>query len=157
MPLIVYADFESLIPQLSTCQPSHDKSNTKQYQKHIPSGFCYHLKCFENTLYSQQQVTFVKEFNDDDLAKIFVDILEKNIKDIYKKFNFPKSMIMTMHDELDYDNFTLCHICNEELDDDRVRDHYHLSGKFGGAAHKVCKIKNGSKVFPSSISQFLWL
>ena len=38
-------------------------------------------------------------------------------------------MIMTVHDKLIYDNFTLCHICNEELGNDRVRDHCHLSGK----------------------------
>ena len=46
-------------------------------------------------------------------------------------------MIMTMHDKLVYDNYTLCHICNEELDKDKVHDHYHLSGKFRGAAHEV--------------------
>ena len=46
-----------------------------------------------------------------------------------------------MHDKLVYDNSTLCHICNEELGKDRVRDHCHLSGKFGGAAHEVCNIK----------------
>ena len=49
---IVYTDFESFTPQLSTCQPKPDKSYTKQYQKHIPSGFCYHVKCFDDTLYS---------------------------------------------------------------------------------------------------------
>ena len=46
-----------------------------------------------------------------------------------------------MHDKLVYDNSTLCHICNEELDEDRVRDHCHLSGKFRGAAHEVCNLK----------------
>ena len=75
--LIVYADFESFIPQLSTRQPNPDKSYTKQYQKHIPSGFCYHIKCFDDTLYSQHPVTFVKEFNDDDVAQIFIDTLLK--------------------------------------------------------------------------------
>ena len=87
---IVYADFESFVPQLSTCQPNPDQSYTKQYQKHIPSGFCYHKNCLDDTLYSQQSVTFVKAFNDDDVAQIFIDTLEKNIKDIYKKFKFPK-------------------------------------------------------------------
>ena len=48
---------------------------------------------------------------------------------------------MTMQDKLVYDNFTLCHICNEELGKYRVRDHCHLSGKFRGAAHKICNIK----------------
>ena len=85
-------------------------------------------KCFDDTLYSQEQVSFVKQHNDDDVAQVFIDTLEKNIKDIYKKFKFPKSMIMTMHDNTAYDNFTLCHICNEELGKDRVRNHCHLSG-----------------------------
>ena len=128
-PNIVYADFESFIPQLSTCQPNPDKSYTKQYQKHIPSGFCYHINCFDDALYSQEPVTFVKKFNDDDVAQIFRDTLEKNIKDIYKKFKFPKSMIMTMHDKLVNDNSTLCHVCNEELGEDRVRVHSHLCDK----------------------------
>ena len=64
----------------------------------------YHIKCFDDTLHSQQPDTFVKEFNDDDVAQIFMDTLEKNIKDIYKKFKFPKDVIMTSHDELVYDS-----------------------------------------------------
>ena len=46
-----------------------------------------------------------------------------------------------MHDKLVYDNSTLCHISNEELCKDRVRDHCHLFGKFSGAAHEVCNLK----------------
>ena len=48
---------------------------------------------------------------------------------------------MTMHDKLAYDNSTNCNICNEELGNDRVRDHCHLSGKFRSAAHEVCTLK----------------
>ena len=69
--------------------------------------------------------------------------------EIDKKFKFPKSMIMTMHDKLLYDNSTLCHICNEQLGNDIVRDHCHLSGKFRGAAHEICNLKSKvSKFFP---------
>ena len=50
-------------------------------------------------------------------------------------------MMMTMHDKMAYVNSTLCHICNEELGEDRVRDHCHLSGKFRGAVHEVCNLK----------------
>ena len=50
-------------------------------------------------------------------------------------------MIITRHDKLVYDNSTNCHICNEEIGEDRVCDHCHLSGKFRGAAHEVCKLK----------------
>ena len=149
VPFIVYADFESFTPQLSTCQLNPDKSYTKRYQKHIFSGFCYHIKCFDDTLYSQEPVTFIKEHNDDDVTQIFICTLEKNIREIYKKFKFPKSMIMTMHDKLAYDISTLCHICNKELVKDRVRDYCHLSGKFRGAAHEICNLKyKVPKFFP---------
>ena len=149
VPFIVYSDIESFTPQLSTCQPNPKKTYTDQYQKHIPSGFCYHIKCFGDIIYSQQPVTFITEFNDDDVAQIFMNTHEKNIKDIYKKFKFLKSMIMTKHDKLAYDNSTLCHICNEDNGDDIVRDHCHLSGKFRGAAHEVCNINyKVTKFFP---------
>ena len=92
VPFIVYADFEFFTPKLSTCQPNPEKSYTKQYQKHISSGFCYHIKCFDDTLYFQEQVTFAKEFNDDDVAQIFIDTLEKNIKDIYKKYKWSQQV-----------------------------------------------------------------
>ena len=76
-----------------------------------------------------------------------MDTLEKNIKQIYKKFKFPRKTIMTMHDKMVYGNFTLCHMCNEELGKDRVRDHCHLSGKFRGAAHEVCNLKYKVRTF----------
>ena len=49
-----------------------------------PSGFCYHTKCVDDTLYSQQPVAFVKEFNDDDVALIPTDTLQKNFNEIFK-------------------------------------------------------------------------
>ena len=110
-----------------------------RYQKHTPIAFWYHIKCFDDTLYSQEPVTFVKEFND--VAQIFIDTLEKNIKDIYKKFKFPKGIIMTMHDKLVYDNSILCHICNEKQGKCRVCDLCNLSGKIRGAAHEACQLK----------------
>ena len=88
-----------------------------------PQRILYRIKCFDDALYSQKPVTFVQEFNVVDVAQIIIHILEKNIKEIYNKFKFSISMIMTMHDNLVYNNFTLCHICNEELGKDRVRDH----------------------------------
>ena len=90
VPFIAYADFESFTPQLSTRQPNPVESYTKRYQKYTPSGFCYHIKCFGDTLYSKEPVIFVKENDDDDAAEIFIDTHEKNIKDIYKKFKFQK-------------------------------------------------------------------
>ena len=60
-------------------------------------------------------------------------------------------MIMTIYDELVYDNSTNCHICNEELGNDRVRDHCHLSGKFRSAAHEICNLKYKVSTFFSAL------
>ena len=54
---------------------------------------------------------------------------------------------MTMHDKLVYDNSTLCHICNEELGNDIVRYHFHLSGRFRGAPHEMCNLKYKDPTF----------
>ena len=62
---------------------------------------------------------------------------------------------MTSHDELVYDSSTLCHLCNEELSEDEVRDHCHLSRKFRGAAHEVCNLKyKVLKFFPVVFHKF---
>ena len=37
---------------------------------------------------------------------LWTHLKKKNIIDMYKKFKFPKDMIMTIHDELVYDNST---------------------------------------------------
>ena len=33
-----------------------------------------------------------------------------------------------------------CHICDEQLGENRVRDHYHVLGHFRGAAHNQCNL-----------------
>ena len=59
VPFVVYADFESFTKTIHTCQPAErpeldtKDSYTKKYQKHEPSGFCYFIKCFDDSLYSQ--------------------------------------------------------------------------------------------------------
>lgn len=35
---------------------------------------------------------------------------------------------------------SVCHICERPLGPDKVRDHYHLTGKFRGAAHNQCNL-----------------
>ena len=140
LPFIVYADFESLIKPIDTCQPNPSDSYTNQYQKHTPSSFCYYIKSFDDNIFTQPPVSFTAKSPDDDVAQIFFNTLEKNIIDIYNKFKFSKQMIFTESDKQTFDEATVCHICDKELGSDRVRDHCHLSGKFRGAAHNECNL-----------------
>ena len=134
VPFIVYADFESFIEPIHTCQPDPSTSYTNQYQKHTPSSFCYYIKCFSDAVYKHEPVSYVAESDDVDVAGRFVETLEAHIKKIYRQFKFPKYMIFTKADEKRYNRATKCHICDGELGDDRVRDHCHFTGRFRGAA-----------------------
>ncbi|EDO26269.1 predicted protein, partial [Nematostella vectensis] len=51
VPFVVYADFESFTENISTCSPDESKSFTNQYQKHKPSGYCYLIKCFDESIF----------------------------------------------------------------------------------------------------------
>ena len=48
---------------------------------------------------------------------------------------------MTTQDEEIYINSQIYWICNEELNTGKVRYHYHITGKFRGAAHNQCNLK----------------
>ena len=52
-----------------------------------------------------------------------------------------KKLKMTIEDEKNYQDSQDCQICNEKLDDKKVRYHCHITGKYRGAAHSQCNLK----------------
>ena len=141
MPFIVYADFESFIKPIDTCEPNPKNSYTKQYQKHTPSSFGYYIKCFDDEIYPPNLVTYTASTGNEDVAQIFVNMLEENVKSIYKRFDKPKEMIFGVKEREEFDEATECWICRGELGLDRVRDHCHLTGIYRGAAHNKCNLQ----------------
>ena len=145
VPFVVYADFECFTEKIDTCQPDDGKSFTNQYQKHSPSGFSYLIKCFDDNLFSPKLVKYTAKSTDDNIPQLFIESLEKDIKEIYNRFKKPKKMVMTREDRINYKKATHCHICEKEIKDEdlyrKVRDHCHLTGKFRGAAHSICNLK----------------
>ena len=141
VPFIVYADFESFIKPIDTCEPNPENSYTKQYQKHTPSSFCYYIKCFDDEVYYQNPVTYTASTDNEDVAQIFVNMLEEDVKSIYKRFGKPKKMLFGAKEREEFDEATECWICHGELGLDRVRDHCHLTGKYRGAAHNKCNLQ----------------
>jgi len=43
VPIVIYADFESFIKPISTCQSDPRKSYTNKYQKHVTCSFSYKI------------------------------------------------------------------------------------------------------------------
>ena len=124
VPFIIYADFECFIKPIQLCNPDDKSSYTKQYQKHEPSSFCYYIKCFDDEVYEPKLVSYTGE----DVAQKFVEMLEEHIKIIanilQKKIKKKKKKKKRSEKE------TKCWICNEEFDDDKVRDNCHFTGRF---------------------------
>ena len=139
VPFIIYADTEALIKEMHNCDPNPQNSYTKKYQKHEAVSFSYYIKCFDNSVCEPILRTYTKTTTEDkDAMKVFIEWLEDvralaNIKD--------KEMIFTEEDKKRFNEEKECWICKEPLNDDKVRDHCHYTGRFRGPAHNKCNLK----------------
>ena len=116
VPFVVYADFEACNKSISGCQPISDDSFRNKYQRHEPCGFCYQIVSFDDRLCSQEPVIYRAKSEDEDVAQIFVEMLEENIKNIHKEFDFSKKMIFTDEDRREFKEATHCRICKRLFD-----------------------------------------
>ena len=68
----------------------------------------------------------------------FVEWLENDVKEIA---NIPEvDMIFGKKEAERYNKETKCWICKGELNNDKVRDHCHFTGRYRGAAHNKCNL-----------------
>ena len=138
VPFVIYADFESCIKSIHTCDQNPKSSYTKQYQKHEPISFYYYIKCFNSKVYLP-----IKErsYTGKNAEQVFLRYLEEDIKMIA---NIPeKKMIFGKKEENQFEKETRCWICKGEFDDKnkkKVKDHCHYTGRYRGAAHNLCNL-----------------
>ena len=140
VPFVIYADFQSCIKSIHTCNLNPESSYTKQYQKHEPISFYYYIKCFDNKIYLP-----IKErsYTGQNAEQVFLKYLEEDIKMIA---NIPKRCIIFKDKEREqFNEETRCWICKGEFDDKdknkkKVQDHCHFTGRYRGAAHNLCNL-----------------
>ncbi len=58
VPFAIYADFECYVEPIDHADPNPKRSFTTQYQRHRPSGFCYIVKCFDESIYKTKTVLY---------------------------------------------------------------------------------------------------
>ncbi|KAK3101500.1 hypothetical protein FSP39_004054 [Pinctada imbricata] len=136
VPYVVYADFESILEQQYGCHPDPSKASTIKLARHIPSGFTYKVVGLNQEL-TEDHVTY----RGPDTIKVFMDHMVNLEERLIKVMNNPKPLQMTDDDRQVFREATHCHICDDMLNHDRVRDHCHITGKFRGAAHNDCNLK----------------
>ncbi|XP_058974383.1 uncharacterized protein LOC131800720 [Musca domestica] len=136
VPFVVYADAESILEDVSWGTINGKKTVT--VKKHIPCAFSYSIHCsLDNNLNK------FKSFSGPNAANDFLENLIKDSKYIYNNYltkTRPMNRLTPLELE-DFDSSRLCHICEKELGNDRVKDHCHLTGKYRGAAHNSCNLE----------------
>ena len=98
VPIVVYVDFESFTKPIDSCQPDPDRSFTKAYQKHEPSGFCFHVKCLDK---NSEPILSTKTREEVNVADVFVDMLEKEIDRVWS--SEVKEMIFSEDDRAKFE------------------------------------------------------
>ena len=134
---------------MSSCSPNPKDSYNYNYQKHEPSGFCFYAKGIVPGIHIKP-ILYTKTKEDENVAKVFIKKLEELTKGIYNDFyKIPKTLHLTRSEQKLFEEATICHICNGELKNDRVRDHCHFTGRYRGAAHNKCNLNcRKPKVLP---------
>ena len=140
LPFVVYADLECLLEKISTCYNNPEESSTTKINKHAPSGCSIFTHCSFDK--SKCKLNYYR--GEDSMTKFCKDLREHATKIInYEK----KDMIpLTKKEEENYNNQTVCYICEKEFDKSdkkhhKVRDHCHYTGKHRGAAHSIFNLR----------------
>ncbi|XP_015795454.1 uncharacterized protein LOC107371803 [Tetranychus urticae] len=125
-PIIIYCDFECLIvPTNDPLKPFH----------HEPCSYGYIVVDWDRKIIDK------KFDHGENIVSKFLTHLKQSIESAldYLKTSL-KPLKMSPNEEATFQSTTNCWICEKPLDDDRVRDHDHLTGKFRGAAHNACNV-----------------
>ena len=113
-------------------------SYTAKYQDHIPCNFAYKLVCVDD------------KYSKDLLLYRGKNAVFKYIQSIFNEYSysrsvmkkhFNKNLIMSIDEEEEFEKSNICWICSKliESDDNKVRDHCHITVK-NRRAHWSCNI-----------------
>ena len=136
-PFKIYADFECLLKEVDSGIHNDCFCYTAKYQDHVPCSFAYKSVCVDDK-YSKD-IVLCREKNA--VLKFIQSIFNEYFycRSIMKK-HFNKNLIMSAEEEEQFEKSEICWICSKLIENDKVRDHCHIIGKYRGAAHWKCNI-----------------
>ena len=131
----IYADFEWNLRDVEIYEGSY----TRKYHHHVPCSFAYKFVCIDDK-FSKLNVVYRGENAAYESIKAVLKEYQCCKKVMKKHFN--KNLVMSKEEEHLFQHSNSCWICEKliDMDDKKVRDHCHVTGKFRGAAHWSCNI-----------------
>ena len=138
VPFKIYADFECLLKGCDSGVHNNWFSYTSKYQNHIPCSFAYKLLCTDDK-YSKD----VFLYRGKNSVFKFIHCIFKEYeycKRVMKK-HFNKNLVMTAEENEEFERSNICCICGKLIENDnKVRDHCHITEKYSGSSHWSCNI-----------------
>ena len=143
---IIYADLQCLIEKTDWCKNNPENSFTKKAgEQHIPSVFSM------STIFSFKNIEKKHDvFREKKCMKKFCESLWDHAMKIINYKKEKKWTLLTKEHQQSYENGKICYSCKEKFENRyvndkkycKVRDCCHYTGKYGGAAHNICNLKN---------------
>ncbi|CAC5413729.1 unnamed protein product [Mytilus coruscus] len=122
---VIYCDFEAYNIPMQSCTPDPDKSYTKPISKQEINSYGMYVHSDYPEIYKSQYF----HYDGDDVDK----------------------PILNKYEEDEFQEATECYICGKEFEENnKVREHDHLSGKYRGAACQSCNTKEGQAILDYS-------
>ncbi len=154
VPFVVYADFEYFVKPLETEEKDPTQSYTTKYHSHVPSGFCYSIKCMDESVYPTKTVLRTANHEGEDMGKLFAETLSEDLRPIYEILKTPKPIIMSNSEKDQHKKSDSCYACGIQFKATRVNektkkegkvikcaDHCYITGKYRGAACDKCNLR----------------
>ncbi|CAC5393555.1 unnamed protein product [Mytilus coruscus] len=149
LPFVIYCDFEACNIPMQSCTPDPDKSYTKPISKQEINSYGMYVHSDYPEIYKSQYFHY---YDGDDVVKNMWKKNEYIQKITYNiKHNKKDKPILNKYEEDEFQEATECYICGKEFEENnKVREHDHLSGKYRGAACQSCNTKEGkaTKLIP---------
>ncbi|XP_071576403.1 uncharacterized protein, partial [Temnothorax nylanderi] len=134
LPFVVYADLECV---LQKTQPETEHASYV-YQHHRVCSIAYYIQCsYDKTL------SGYRFRRDNDCVAWFVEELKGLAHRVKNILSDNVCMVDLTREEWEtFRSATQCHICEKPFapDDNRERDHCHLTGRYRGPAHSTCNL-----------------
>ena len=135
VPFKIYVDFESNLKAVEIYEGFY----SKKFQDHVPCSFACKVVCIDDK-FTKPIVAFRGKNAAHEFVKVILNKYEYCKKVMKKHFN--KNLIISEKEEEQFQSSNISWIFEKliDFDDEKVRDHCHVTGKLRGAAHWSCKI-----------------
>lgn len=137
-PFIFYCDFESITEKIN---------EGNKYQIHRACSYQIY-RVSTNPMYNKLYPV-VKSDDSSKLIRQYIDDIIMYGDDVLSILQTSDNKVtMTNTDYEIYNKSTTCYLCDKIFEDDKVRDHDNLTGKFRGAACNKCNIAEKTRDIP---------